>query len=253
MAKKTANTGLTKWDADLAEIAKLGAKTVEGIGSAGNMIKCAGGVVKYKDSIIAGAKMRIVVLDHVLFNGDYEGRYDPNNPSQPRCFAIAREKGDMAPSDKSSDKQNPTCIGCWANEFKSAGEGRKGKHCGNHVRLEVIAEGDLEEPGSIATTDVAYIHIFPTSMAAWAAYVKTLDPKPTCAFVTEFAVVPDPKNQFAMTFSKVGMIEDSEALGAVIARYKKNLAARTIFWEYEPIEEEKTAVKKASPAKKRKF
>ena len=75
MKKAQGTTAITKWDEQLAKMAQDAAKVVEGLAGGGSFIKTRGGLF-YKDMPIPDNKMRVVVVDHVLINAFYEGKFD---------------------------------------------------------------------------------------------------------------------------------------------------------------------------------
>lgn len=88
-------------------------------------------------------EIECVIVDFVAANFYYSKQFDRNNIIPPDCFAIGLEPAGLTPSDNSPDKQNEACAGCWANQFKSAPNGR-GKACGN-ARLLAVLPLDADE------------------------------------------------------------------------------------------------------------
>lgn len=82
-------------------------------------------------------EIECVVVDFVAANFYYASDFDRQNIVPPDCFAIGMEPAGLTPSDNSPDKQCAACAGCWANQFKSAKNGR-GKACSNTRLLAVI-------------------------------------------------------------------------------------------------------------------
>lgn len=239
--KKGTGTAITKWDAKMAELAARATKVVKDVGAGGNVIGTAGGQLKYKGAVIPGNKLNCVVLAHVLCNTDYDGPFDSDNPSSPRCFAFGADKNEMTPHEDSAEKQSDACVGCPQNEWGSADVG-KGKHCANKVRLGLISDGDLEE--DIAAAEVAYIHIPVTSVTYWAGFVRqiadTLN-RPPYGVICELSLIPS-KNQFDMQFKPISEIEDGDIMGALIEKAER--VEKDIEFPYVAIE------KPAAPARR---
>src|SRR5271165_2463289 len=64
---------------------------------------------KFPDGTETSDPWEAVILGWNTQHFFYEGRYDPNNITPPKCFAIGLEPASMVPSDRSPEKQSPTC------------------------------------------------------------------------------------------------------------------------------------------------
>lgn len=236
-------TAIAKWDAALAARAKLSKKTVENVGSAGEWISFKGGQITFKDQVV-GNKLEVVIPSFVLENAYYEGKYDPNNPASPVCFAFGQEEEGMAPHEKSSSPQHETCEGCPMNEWESDPEGGRGKACKNQVRFAAlpaeVVDGDAD---AVAGIKEAYAKVPITSVKAWASFINEISAvdKPPLAFVTEITVTPDPKSQFKVSFKAKEEIP-AELIGAMIDR--ADALDKVIGFPYMPNEE------RAEPARR---
>src|ERR1039458_338531 len=166
MATKKATTSMVKWDEKFAAMAKKSSKIVSSIGGDSNFIKLQSGVLQYQGAAIPGNTMDVVVIDHVLLNMLYVGKFDSANPTSPVCFAFGEVASEMTPHEDSHTPQNNNegCATCEHNEFGSADTGR-GKACKNSVRLALISINDLED---VAGAEVAYMHVPVTSVKLWA-------------------------------------------------------------------------------------
>jgi hypothetical protein len=244
MAKKKAPaTGkqMTNWNEELAKMAQVSAGIEASVGLGGNYIKTRGGQLEYNGGIIPDNKMNVIILDHVLENAFYQGRFDPENPQPPVCFAIGRDSKTMEPHENSSDRQSDACEGCPMNEFGSADTGR-GKACKNTRRLALLPEDALE---NVEDADVAFIKVPVTSVKAWAGYVRQLADtlkRPTLGVITQISLTPDPKTQFKMNFKLMGTIDDGDVIGELIA--KRQSAEAVLTAPYSPPEDD------AQPAKR---
>lgn len=252
MAKNKTETGtaLVNWDAQLAQEAEIAARD-EQVASGGQMISTRGGQLSFGGNPIAGNELDVIVIDHIYANSFYEGRFDPENPESPGCYAFARKEVDLAPHEQSESPQSEQCEGCPQNEWGSADTG-KGKACKNSRRLALIAADQLDE---IADANVAYLSVPVTSTKAWANYVQQLaiaTKRPPYAIITKVRLVPDAGTQFKLTFTTVSTIPTAQ-LAAVSARRAIELE-RTMF-PYPKNSEREERVAKKPPAKKikRKF
>lgn len=206
------------WEQQLAKYAQRSAKVAEAMSSGGNWITFKSGVLAYKGMPLKNNEVELIVLDEVLENIYYEGRFDPDTPASPVCFALARELGEMRPHAESPEPQHETCKGCQQNAFGSSDSG-KGKACKNIVRLAVIAWGDgsLEQ---IKSCELAFAKLPVTSVKNWGSYTKSLREKlnsPPFAAITRMYVEPDAKTQFQVRFDLVEKL-DKKLGGAVLAR-----------------------------------
>lgn len=84
-----------------------------------------------------------IVVDFVAANYYYDVPFDRQNITPPKCFAIGLEPASLVPSANSPDAQCESCGKCWANQFKSADNGR-GKACAN-TRLLALLPLDADE------------------------------------------------------------------------------------------------------------
>lgn len=229
------------WEAELAKSAQLSAKVGEAVGGTGNWITFRAGVMAYKGLPIQNSEIDIVVLDEVLENLYYEGKFDPDRPASPICYALAREVRDLAPHSTSPSPQHESCKGCRWNEFKSA-DNKKGKACKNVARIALVAYGDGTKE-QVQGCELAFAKLPVTSVKNWAGYTKSLREKfgkGPFGFVTRMSCRPDPKNQIAVEFKLVSAINPK--LGPVILERVKE-ARRDIIpaVPYQPIEQEEEA------------
>ena len=246
LVKKGGTTALASWDAELAKFAEEAA-AVEQVPS-GNFISFKGGVLTVAGSPIKGNEADILVLDSVYENKMYEGKYDPENPQPPVCYAFSRTEEGLKPHDSVKSPKHETCAGCPFNEWGSAEQG-KGKGCKNIRRLALISASNLENPDAVKNGEMFFAEVPVTSVKGWAGYVKGLAAalkRPPFGVITKLSVVPDTKSQFKVVFSDPRLI--GAALGgAVMARVAE--AKNAIVFPY-PEAKEQTEEK---PTKKRKF
>jgi len=132
-----------------------------------NAISTKGKMFTFPDGQAHPGPLNAVILDWRNFNRYYTKAYDPQNPTPPDCFAIAKDLGEMAPHEDASDPQSEKCQGCPMNEFGSAATGR-GKACRNTVRLAVVP------PDADDSFEPWLLNVAPTSLKSWTSYVNQL-------------------------------------------------------------------------------
>jgi hypothetical protein len=238
-AKKAPGKAMQSWDEQLAKLAEISAGVEDSVNLGGNYISLKGGVFNYNGGIVPGNKMNVIVLDHVLENLYYEGRYDPDNPQSPSAYAIGRDEETLTWSEDSIPEYAGTlCKDSDINQWGSADQGR-GKACKNTRRLALITEDSLDD---VADAEVAMMRIPVTSVKAWAGYVRSLADqlkRPPLGVVTEISLVPDAKTQFKMQFKLIGTIDDGDAIGELIE--KRDTVEQALFAGYDMSEREAPA------------
>lgn len=247
--KKTTGTEVTKWDEELANIAKANAAGTKV--SRGKFISFSGGMMSYGGVKVPNDELRCIIIGHINHNAYYEGAYDADNKQPPSCYAFGQEPEDMAPHEAALDKQHDNCAECPMNQWKS--DGKKGKACKNTVRLAVIPEDSLENVDDLKKAEVVYISVSVTSVKNWNAYlVNTLLNdlgRPAWAVVTKVKRVPDTKSQFKIEFSMEELIEDSSFFKPLNDLFAKTMEG--ISFPYESKDESEAP--KKPPAGKQKF
>jgi hypothetical protein len=260
----------TKWEEELAKQAAESAKMEEST-STGSFFGLKSGVLSFNDSPLPNNEMAVIILDSVLENVFYEGKYDPDEPQGPVCFAFGRDEKDMHPHQVVVDagsSSHDQCLGCDNNEWGSADTGR-GKACRNTRRLAMIPAGKFEANGKFkAFTDlehfesasIASMKLPVTSVKGYAAFVKQVTGalrRPPHAIFTKVKVVPDPSSQFKVTFEALSQVPDN-LMGVVMARHDEAMAS--IEQPYSMGDDRQTSKKsakkpagKAKPAAKRKY
>lgn len=142
-------------------------------------------------------ELDVIVLDFIAFNRYYPGVYDEDNIVPPDCFALGLEPTSLVPSDNSPDKQCESCAGCWANQFKSAANG-KGKACGNTRLLAVLLPptGGLGVNDKLEDLPMYTISVSPTALTSFDEHVGKVARsfvKPVRAVVTRMSFAQDSK------------------------------------------------------------
>lgn len=242
------------WDEQLAAQAQVAAKMEENVGTA-NFFGLKSGVLSYNDSPLPDNQMAVIILDHVLENVFYEGKFDPDTPQSPICYAFGRDEADMKPHEKvfeAGNQQNDTCKGCPMNEWGTADTGR-GKACRNVRRLAMIPAGTFENgkfqlnksPEHYEKATVAYMKLPLTSVKGFSNFVKQVASalkRPPFGIITKVKVVPDPDTQFKVTFEALDKVPDN-LMAAVMNRHEQ--AAGEIDFPYQVADDSATGSKKA--------
>lgn len=191
---------------------------------------------------IPGNKLDCIVIASTHANLYYEGDYDPDNLTNPACYAYSESGVDMVPHASAPKPQSPNCKSCPHNQWGSATKG-KGKACKNSRHLALIPADTKDVMGA----ELAVLKLPVTSVTNWSNYVNkvaTLFGRPPLGMVTQIGTVPDPKSQFKVVFSQVKPVEN-ELLVGIMDRSPSALSA------LEKVYEETEA--KAAPTGKKKY
>lgn len=209
-----------RFDEQMRAKAALYKGTVAAV-SQGQFISFRGGILQVDQSPIQGNKLNVHVLDFILCNTFYPGKFDPNNASAPACYAFAREADGMRPHDQVKDKEHETCEGCPQNEWGTADGGdRRGKACKNGMRVAYVSADDLKAE-QVAKAEVRFAQLPVTSIQGFAGFVRQCgEVLKTAPFgvVCELSVVPDARTQFKVTHSVVDQVKDRKLLEALYQR-----------------------------------
>lgn len=254
------STEMMDWESEMKRDAELAAGMEARIGST-QFFSTRGGQLKFNDAPVPDNEMAVVVLDYVFEKAWYDEDFDPDNPTAPACFALGRgDEHDLAPHEDSEAAQSDGCKDCDWNKFGSADKG-KGKACKDSRRLGLISagkrakDGDWEindEPEDYETQDMALLRIPPTSLKAWASYVKQLKGalgRPPYGVVTIIKVEPDPKNQFIITFTCAGTLPDG-VMPTIFKRHKACLEPNVIDFPYQNMDVEEEEAPRRTTRKK---
>lgn len=211
--KAVPGKSLTKWEEELAKRAQIAANMEANAIGQGNFISLRGGQLKYRDNIVPGNKMNVIVLDHLLEYTYYVEDFDPDNPQNPDAFALGRDENTIRWHENSlPEYAGELCKDSDINQWGSADKGR-GKAAKNQRRLILITEDALD---NIEDAQPAMLKVPVMSVAGWAGYVKQLADtlkRPTLGVVTEISVVPDPKSQFRVQFKYVRNVPNDKLEG----------------------------------------
>lgn len=203
--KKQPTTEVVSWEEEL-EALSVEVALSEVTNSGGTFLSTKGGTFSYRDNDI-GSELSVVIVDHILENHYYEGRYDPDVVSVPICFSFSKQEEGMSPHELSSEPQNVDCNSCPHNQYGSSSTG-KGKECKNVRRLALILGDNLDD---VDNSEVVFLKLPVTSVKAWSMYVQQLSgvlKRPPLGVVTLISIVPDPKTQFRIQFKVEDKITD---------------------------------------------
>ena len=196
-----------EWKQRLAKYAQRDAATATGAGGWG-YIGTKNGVFKFNDTNLEELPP-MLILGASFENAFYEGAFDPDNPSSPKCFALAREEKLLAPPESLGDKRQSlqsdpaadTCAGCWANSFGSAVQGR-GKACKNIRRLALLP-ADRLDARALQEVEGAMLRLPVTSIKNYSSFANKVTKGigvPLFMMRVRISIEPDTKSQFKITF-----------------------------------------------------
>lgn len=273
MARKTkSQTAVQKWDEELAKYAEAAVEQEASVAS-GQFFSVRGGQLSFDGVPIPNNRMAVIVIDSIIENVFYPGKYNPDEPQGPACFAFGRSEKDLAPDAMSSDPQSEQCIGCPRNEWGSSDMGR-GKACRNTRRIALLPAGNLSDDGRLEelydvehfkTAQPGYMKLPVTSVKGFASYVKQIGAamaRPPFAIITRVSVIPDPKTQFKVVFEPLKEAP-TELLGTLVTRH--NEISGAIAFPYQSTDAQETtpvttrrrttkrAAKKTSSKKRRRY
>lgn len=217
-------TKVTNWEDRLEKDAEAAAGMEKGAG-VGKSFSFKGGVLSFDGGPIKGNKIPVIVAGAVIEKAYYEGRYDPNNPEPPVCYAHATDPEQLAPSPEDvADMKCDNCVECPFNAWGSADTGR-GKACKDVRKLALLPAGNITQKGDIELVDTVdaikkaefgFAKLPPTSLNAYAKFVRACAAakRPPHGVFALMEVVPDDTNQFVVTFEILDLI-DKKMMGAV--------------------------------------
>ena len=137
--KGTAMLSMAEYEKQMAAIASDQSARVKPDTSQAISIK--GGEFAYQGTEL-GETLEVALVDFVYLNTYYVNDYDPDNTSTPACYSIDTEAGDMVPAENSPNVQSDNCNDCPHFEWGTGARG-KGKACGEHRLIAVVAADDL--------------------------------------------------------------------------------------------------------------
>lgn len=201
-AKKDANLPATM----KAEMEQAVANLADRIGSAGgDKLKVKGKKFGFPDGHQEDGPFNFVVIGLVSTNMYYAGRYDPQNPVPPVCWALGTEPKKLVSSANSPDRQNDeSCNDCPQNVFGS-GEGNA-KACKNMRVLGVVA-GDSNDPED----PILKLEVAPKGLRNFDNYVTKLAAKGIHPLAVITQIDFDANEDYpVLTFAAVGPNPNAE-------------------------------------------
>ncbi len=253
-----------KWEA----AAEVAAAEIPATG--GQFLSTKSGTLKFGEETMPGNQACVIILDAILENTAYEGKFDPDNKAPPRCYALGRlsEQKDMAPHESMEQfpdyfiPQSDKCATCALNEYGSAETGR-GKACQNRARLALIPAGfytpkkgsrdfDLEvftDPDHYRTADVAYLKLPVLSVKNYFKFVSDVAAtysRPPFGVIARIYLEPDGKAQFKVCFEALEKIPD-ELAEIVMSRNEQQIEAKIC--GYQPPQEKPEGEKRGGSLK----
>ncbi len=165
-------------------------------------------------------ELECVIVDFVAANYYYPTIFDKNNIVPPDCFAIGLEPAGLVPSDNSANKQCASCAGCWANQFKTARNGR-GKACSNTRLLAVIP---LD---SDATTPLMILKVSSTGLTSFDGHISNVAAKfgvPIRGVTTKVVMSDD--DYASLRFSVIDKLSMKDPLLAIASSLKDSALIR---------------------------
>jgi len=181
---------------------------------AGNRISLRGRVFTMPDGSTNPGPIGAVILDFRNHHSYWNTPYNPNQLTDPVCFALSREFGDLAPSADATTPQAEHCAVCPRNVFGSAPNG-KAKSCKNTRRLAIVP------PDATLETAPMLLDASPTAISAFESYLLELatEGKMPVEVVTHIAF--DPASDFpSIRFGKPKPLTDKQ-LGVMIKLREK--------------------------------
>lgn len=228
-------TAVVNWE---DEIKKMAVATAEAEKPSSNWVSFKNGILVIAGNQQKNNKAEVVVLHSIFENQLYEGRYDPNKPQPPICYAFADTDDDLKPHKDAAKPQADSCDVCPHNAWGSDPEGGKGKACKNVRRLAMMSSNDLATVESVKKAEVALAKLPVTSVKNWSTYANQVAnalKRPPLAVISEMSVDPDAKTQFQVNFRLVDQVEKPEIIQALLA--KRGTIHELVYSPYEkPIE-----------------
>lgn len=224
------STALVSWEDKLAAYATEAAAEESVVG--GKFLSLKAGRLALDKVPCAGNKLDVVIVAHTTEYALYEGKYDPNNPQPPVCYAFGKDEESMVPHEKAAKPQAENCATCPMNAWGSDPEGGKGKACKNTRRLALLPADCVNNPDGIADAEEIYVKLPVMSIKNWAMYVNNVAAqykRPPFGVITTISTEPDAKSQFKVTFKSVARVPDS-AIQAIVQRHENS--TKTIGFPY---------------------
>jgi hypothetical protein len=217
---------------------------------AGNYISIRGKNFTYQGAALDDP-LKVVVIDYGFENALYEGKWDPENPSPPVCFAMSKTNDDLSPHEDSPKPQSDHCKECPHNQFGTADTG-KGKACKNSLRLALLSTSTKKfDAEFVGKTDTALIKLPPTSMKHFRGYLKKITEGlqlPLFSVITALSFDEEEATPVVIPQFE-DEINERKTLTALIGKRDTVQAALLQPFDVSGYSEEKPKKKKAKPEK----
>jgi hypothetical protein len=229
---KRVTGAINNWEAEMEADAVVAAES-ESLSGGGAFIGLGQNQMTFNGAAVPNNEIHCIILDAIFENVNYEGEYDKDNPTGPRCFAYGRyhkdgktilgidtwdgDTSEMKPNKAVLNRVCDTCAECPRNQFGSAEKGA-GKACKNTRRLALIPVLGATKKGrfTINTTDtehyataaMAYIKTPVTSTKIYSGFVQQVAgslKRPPYGVFTRMFMTPS-ENMIALNFEAVDSI-----------------------------------------------
>lgn len=183
-----------------------------------------------------GNEFLAVILDFSYLNEWFDRKFDPENPSNPACFAISMDGPkveDMVPHEESPLPQNDNCADCDLNQWGTAEMG-KGKACGNKKRLALIP-ADPESLEDLEGAELAFHRCGVNTASHFEKYKKGVDKlhkSPVCAVITRI-YKDDDFEQAVANFETIEIIDDDAVLDVILDRAESESVMDILMESYD--------------------
>ena len=185
-----------------------------------NKIATSGKLFALPSGEVSPGPLRAVVLDFVWFLAHYPNGWNPDDPGEPDCWAIGRDKPESGLLLPHRDARNPhaeNCATCPKNQWAS-GKGNA-KACKNSRRLVVVP------PDVTLDIEPATLYVSPTALSRFDLYVKGLAHLHgllPIQVVTEIAFDPKPTYP-SLTFALIAPHDNIDVMWALQRRAQEQL------------------------------
>lgn len=192
-----------------------------------------GGQMVFDGAPVKDNEVVVIIAGAVIAKAYYEGRYDPDNPEPPVCYAFDTDQDNLAPIPEDVlDLQNNVCSSCPHNVFGSSDVG-KGKSCKDSRRLALLPAGTIqrngdidlvENAGELAKAEFGFAMLPPTSLTPYATFVRQVAntmKRPPHGVYAVMKCTPDAKKQFVISWEVIDVIEDEKVLQVVMDRHEE--------------------------------
>jgi len=246
-------TDVVNWTSMLKESAAKQAKASESLAVSSVMVSFKGAILSIGGIQRRNNTARVVVLCIMNERAFYSGKYNPDEPRTPVCYAYGEVDGGLPeePHEASTDKQSDACKGCPNAEWGTADVGR-GQACRQSVKLALVALPEGKPSAiDIDRLDINFARIPPTSLKAVKVYLDWLGANGMATFstITKLEVVPSSKSIFTVHLTPEEELPGAWH-GAIAAKVK---AAQTAIDQPYPEFEERQPQQRQQPTGKKRY